>query len=141
MLTIVILLALIAGTVSLSGLFGLLNQIVGGLAIWGYLVSLTALLVFVLVVLAVYRLVPTAPPTLREALLPAIVAGIGIGLVTNLFSLLAPVLIGGLSGFGVIATIFGVLIWLNLSYQILLYGAAWARLRRDRARARLPAGA
>ena len=38
---------------------------------------------------------------------------------------------GGLSGFGVIATVFGALIWLNFSYQILLYGAAWARLRRD----------
>ena len=58
---------------------------------------------FVLVVLAIYRLVPTAPPSLRAALPPAILAGVGIGLLTNLFGLLAPLLIGGLSGFGVIA--------------------------------------
>ena len=31
----------------------------------------------------------------------------------------------------VIATVFAALIWLNFSYQILLYGAAWARIRRD----------
>ena len=133
--------ALIVGTVSLSSLFALINQYVGDLAIWGYVVPLIALGVFVLVVLAVYKLVPTAPPTLSEALPPAIAAGIGIGVLTNLFSLLAPLLIGSLSGFGVIATVFGVLVWLNFSYQVLLYGAAWARLRRDRARARLrPAG-
>jgi len=39
-----------------------------------------------------------------------------------------------MSGFGVIAAVFGALVWLNLSYQILLYGAAWARVRRDRQR-------
>ena len=97
---------------------------------------LITLLVFVAVVLAVYLLVPTAPPSVREALPPAIVAGVGIGLLTNLFSLLAPLLIGSLSGFGVIATVFGVLVWLNFSYQMLLYGAAWARLRRDHNRVR-----
>ena len=77
---------------------------------------------------------PTAPPSLRAAFWPSVLTGIGIGLLTNLFSLLAPLLIGGIAGFGVIATIFGALVWLNLSYQILLWGAAWARVRRDRER-------
>jgi uncharacterized BrkB/YihY/UPF0761 family membrane protein len=86
----------------------------------------------VLVALAVYKLVPTAPPSLRAALWPAIAAGIGIGLLTDLFSVLTPLLIGSLSGLGIIATVFGALVWLNFSYQILLYGAAWARVRRDR---------
>ncbi len=84
-----------------------------------------------LVVLAIYKLVPTAPPSFRAAVLPAVVAGVGIGLLTNLFGILAPWLIGGLSAFGVVATAFAVLIWLNFSFQMLLYGAAWARLRRD----------
>jgi uncharacterized BrkB/YihY/UPF0761 family membrane protein len=87
--------------------------------------------VMIAAALLVYMVVPTAPPSLRAALPPAILAGIGIGLLTNLFSLLAPLLIGGLAGFGVIATVFGALVWLNFSYQILLYGAAWARVRRD----------
>lgn len=131
--TIIILIALIAGTISLSSLWALLDELVGDLAIWRYVVPLISMAVFTVVVLAVYRLVPTLPPGWRAALPPAIVAGIGIALLTNLFSLLAPLLIGGLAGFGLIATVFGALVWLNFSYQILLYGAAWARLRRDRA--------
>jgi Predicted membrane protein len=130
--TIVVLIALIGGTLSLSGIWAALDQLVGGLVFWRYLAPAIALAVMVLVVLAVYRLVPTAPPSLRAALPPAIAAGVGIGILTNVFSLLTPVLIGGMSGFGVIAAVFGALVWLNFSYQILLFGAAWARVRRDR---------
>lgn len=133
-ITIVVLIGVMAGTVSLSGVWVLLDQLVGGLLFWRYLAPALALAVMVLVVLSVYRLVPTAPPSLRAALPPAIVAGVGIGILTDVFSLLAPLLIGGLSGFGVIAAVFGALVWLNFSYQILLYGAAWARVRRDRQR-------
>ena len=132
--TVLGLIAVVIGTVLLSSVWALVDQLVGDLAVWKYVVPLLALVVFILVVLAVYKLVPTAPPSFRAALVPAIVAGIGIGVLTNLFGLLAPLLIGGLSGFGVIATAFGVLIWLNFDFQILLYGAAWARLRRDRER-------
>lgn len=131
-LTIVMLIIVVIGTVSLSGLWATLDRIVGDLAIWGYVVPLLILGIMAVVSLGVYKLVPTAPPSLRAALPPAIVAGVGIGLLTNLFGLLTPWLIGGLSGLGVIATVFGALVWLNFSYQILLYGAAWARVRRDR---------
>ena len=130
-ITIIVLILLLIGTVLVSSVWALINVYVSDFAIWGYLVPIIALAVFVVVVLTVYLLVPTAPPSFRAALLPALVAGLGIGLLTNLFGILAPWLIGGLSAFGVIATAFGVLIWLNLSYQMLLYGAAWARLRRD----------
>jgi membrane protein len=132
--TIVVLVALIVGAISLSGVWVALDQVVGGLFFWRYLAPAISLAVMVLIVLAVYCLVPTAPPSLRAALAPAVVAGLAIGILTNLFSLLAPVLIGGMAGFGVIAAVFGALIWLNLSYQILLFGAAWARIRRDRTR-------
>jgi len=130
--TIAVLVALIVGTISLSSVWALLDQFVGGLFFWRYLAPAIALAVMVLVVLAAYCLVPTAPPSLRAALPPAIAAGLTIGILTNVFSLLAPLLIGGMSGFGVIAAVFGALVWLNFSYQILLYGAAWARVRRDR---------
>jgi YihY family inner membrane protein len=133
-LTIGVLIALVVGTVALSGVFAFLDEMVGDLAIWRYVLPLVALAVFVMVVMGVYLLVPTAPPSFRAAIWPAVASGIGIGVLTNLFGVLAPFLIGGLSGFGVIATAFGALIWLNLSYQILLYGAAWATLRRDRER-------
>lgn len=130
-LTVFVLIALIVGTILLSGLWTLLYQVVGELDIWRWAAPAIALAVMILVVLAVYRFVPTRPPSWRAALLPAIVAGVAIGLLTDLFSLLTPLLIGGLAGLGVIATVFGALVWLNFSYQILFYGAAWARVRRD----------
>ncbi len=133
---ILILIVLIVGTISLSSLWALLDQVVGGLGLWSYAAPAMALAVMSAVVLAVYLLVPTKPPSWRAALLPAIVAGVAIGLLTSLFSVLTPLLIGGLSGFGVIATVFGALVWLNLSYQVMLYGAAWARVRRDREESR-----
>jgi membrane protein len=130
--TIVILVAVIVGTISLGSLWAVLDRLVGDLAVWRYAVPLISLAVMVLIALAVYMVVPTAPPSVRGAFWPAVAAGLGIGLLTNLFSLLAPLLIGGMAGFGVIATVFGALVWLNFSYQILLFGAAWARVRRDR---------
>ena len=95
------------------------------------LMPLLSMLVMTVVVLIVYRFVPTAPPPWRAALPPAVAAGVGIGLLTNLFTVLAPLMVGGLKAFGVIAAVFAAFIWLNFAYQILLYGAAWARYRRD----------
>ncbi|MBA3959976.1 MAG: YihY/virulence factor BrkB family protein [Chloroflexi bacterium] len=90
--------------------------------------------VFILVVLFTYLVVPTSGPPFRSALLPALLAGTGIGLTTALFSVLAPFLVGRLSGLGLLATVFGALVWLRLVFQMLIYGAGWARIRRDRAR-------
>ncbi len=131
-LTVVVLVTLVVGTILLSGVWALLSQVVGAPDIWRWTTPGIALAVMSLVVFAVYRFVPTSPPSWRAALLPAIVAGVAIGVLTNVFSVLTPLLIGGLAGFGVLATVFGALVWLNFSYQILFYGAAWARVRRDR---------
>lgn len=92
--------------------------------------------IFIVVVLLTYLIVPVANPSLRVALPPAILTGTGIGLLTALFSVLAPFLVGRLSGLGLLATVFGALIWLRLTFETLNYGAAWARVRRDRARRR-----
>jgi len=129
--TVVVLIGLMIGTLVLTSVLAYLSGITGGELLF-YATPLAALAVMVAVVLAIYLFVPTAPPSLRDAWLPAVIAGIGIGLLTSLFGVLAPWLVGGLLAFGVIATVFAALIWLNLSYQILLYGAAWARLRRDK---------
>jgi membrane protein len=129
-ITVLVLVGLMLGTLVLNSAFAFLSQQIGG-SFWGIVFPLVALGLTIVVVLGVYLLVPAAPPSWRAALPPAIVAGIGIALLTNLFSLLTPWLIGGLLAFGVIATVFGALIWLSFSYQILLYGAAWARWRRD----------
>lgn len=130
-ITVAVLVGLMLGVIGLSGVFALVSEQVRGGWILQLAFSIAALSVTVIVVLALYLLVPAAPPSWRAALPPAIAAGVGIGLLTSLFSLLTPWLIGGLLAFGIIATVFGALIWLSFSYQILLYGAAWARIRRD----------
>jgi membrane protein len=130
-ITVVVLVGLMLGTIILSSIFALLSERVGDFALLRLATPLVALSIMAVVVLCVYLLVPAAPPSWRAALPPAVAAGIGIGALTSLFSILTPWLLGGLLAFGVIATVFGALIWLSFSYQILLYGAAWARIRRD----------
>jgi YihY family inner membrane protein len=132
-LTVIVLVAVVIAVVSLSGLFAVVESTVGQFVAWRWVGFGLAMLVTIGLVLAVYRLVPSDAPRVREALPPAILGGLGIGLLTSAFSALAPLLIGGLAGFGILATIFGALVWLNLCYQVLLWGAAWARVRRDRA--------
>ena len=85
--------------------------------------------------LAIYRLVPSDRPSRRAALLPALYAGTFIGLLTALFGLLLGFLVTGVVGIGTIAGFFIALIWFNYVFQALLYGAAYARIRRDRERA------
>ena len=99
-LTVLVLVLLIVGTILLSSIWAFLSQFVGGLAFWAYLGPILSLTVMVSIVLAVYLFVPTAPPSFGAAFPPAIAAGVGIGLLTNVFSLLAPWLIGGLLAFG-----------------------------------------
>lgn len=131
-LAIVILVGLVVGSIVLGALWQLLDTRVQDFGLWRFLAPVVGLAAAVLVVWACYLVVPTKPPSWRAALPPAIVAGLGIGLLTALFGLLTPLLIGALAGLGVLATVFGALIWLNFSYQILFFGAAWARVRRDR---------
>lgn len=131
---IVALVLLLIGSISLASLWQLIDPAIDdriGPRVVGPFLSLVVMIVASLIV---YRFVPTDPPGWRAALLPALAAGLGIGLLTLFFATLAPVLIGGLSGLGVVAAVFAAFVWLNYCYQMLLYGAAWARIRRDRAR-------
>lgn len=104
---------------------------IAGVRILGTLATLP---VFIAVVWVTYVIVPTAGPGPRVALLPAVVAGIGIGLLTALFTTLAPLLIGQVAGIGLLAAVFSALVWMRLVFELLIYGGAWARVRRDRAR-------
>jgi membrane protein len=136
-LAVAVLVVLVVGTVALSGVWAYLQTTLEefGPAL-SIVMPLVSIVLVTLVVLVVYLFVPTAPPTWGEALPPAIVAGVGIGLLTNLFTVLAPLMVGGLAAFGVVATAFAAFVWLNFCFQLLLFGAAWARYRRDTARLR-----
>ncbi|MFL5685649.1 MAG: YihY/virulence factor BrkB family protein [Chloroflexota bacterium] len=88
-------------------------------------------LITVLVVLGVYQLVPPRRPPLRATIPPAVVAGLAIFLLGQLFLFAAPRIVGTAALAGPLATAFIALAWLSFSYQGLLYGAAWVRVRDD----------
>ena len=89
------------------------------------------ILVTVGVVLVIYRIVPPRSPSLRSAVVPAIVAGLGIYLLGQVFLFAAPRIVGVAALAGSLATAFIALAWLSFSFQILLLGAAWVRVRDD----------
>jgi uncharacterized BrkB/YihY/UPF0761 family membrane protein len=89
-----------------------------------------------LLVLMVYVVVPPDGPSFRQAFWPAVVIGLIIGLFTALFGWIAPLLVRHWLALGIVGSVFIALIWLNLVFQALIYGAAFARLRRDRDRVR-----
>lgn len=138
----------VIGVLSLVGMVFaavLLNTIVGtvstvvvlpGFDLFVLLTPALACLAAVVVCLVVFVVVPVHGPSVRAARAPAVFAGVAIGLLTALFGLAAPLLVQGFAALGVIASVFAALVWLNFVFQALLYGAAWACIRRDRERAK-----
>jgi len=86
----------------------------------------------VVVIAIVYRVVPPRSPSWKAIWLPAIVAGVGIVALSQLFLFVAPRLIGAALVAGSLATAFIALAWLSFTFQALLLGAAWVRVRDDR---------
>ena len=97
------------------------------------IVPLLAILAVPIFVGFLYRVVPNVRVPWRDLVPPAIVVGIVVGLLTQLFVLIAPLLIGVLAVFGAFAVVFAALAWLSLVFQALLIGAAWTRIRMDNA--------
>jgi membrane protein len=95
-----------------------------------------SLLASIFVCFVLYVMVPVNAPSRGAAWLPAVVAGSALGLLTTLFSLIAPLLVRGFVALGVIASVFIALVWLNFVFQGLLYGASWASIRRNNERQR-----
>lgn len=100
-----------------------LRAILGG---WPFLLALGVGLVFV-----IYRTLPPGTPSVRAIWLPAVVVGIVIVALSQLFLMLAPLLVGAARLAGSLATAFIALAWLSFTFQALLYGAAWVRVREE----------
>lgn len=83
----------------------------------------------VLIVVMIYRVVPPHPPTWRAIWLPGVVAGTAIVALSQLFAFLAPRIVGAASLAGPLATAFIALAWLSFTFQVLLLGASWVRVR------------
>jgi membrane protein len=78
---------------------------------------------------AIYRFVPPIRPPFTAVGPPALLGGIAIVAMTQVFTLLAPRLVGANAFYGTLGTVFVALAWLNLIAIVLLIGAAWVRVR------------
>jgi YihY family inner membrane protein len=87
-----------------------------------------------LLAVGIYVAIPPDGPSLRQAFWPAVIFGVVVGLFTALFGWIAPLLGRNFLTLGIVGSVFMALLWMNLTFQALVFGAAWARLRRDRAR-------
>lgn len=76
-----------------------------------------------------YRYVPSRRVPWRALLLPAILVGLVLAVFTQLFTLIAPRLVGAAALYGTFVALFGLLAWLSIGFNILMFGAAWAEVR------------
>lgn len=83
------------------------------------------------VIFLAYRTLPPRTPRVRAIWLPAVIAGVAIVALSQLFLTLAPLLVSAAALAGSLATAFIALAWLSFTFQALLYGAAWVRVRDD----------
>ena len=88
------------------------------------------------VVLTMYRTLPPVSPRWRSISIPAIVVGIVVVILSQVFSLLVPRLVGVAALAGSLASGFIALAWLSFTFQAILYGAAWVRARDELGRRR-----
>jgi len=115
---------------------------VGVLRVLGDVISLALGVLPVLATMAavilVYRIVPIPSPQWRAVIVPGVGVGLVLTILARVFIFVAPRLIGAAAFIGSLATAFAALAWLGLSFQAILFGAAWVR---DRANRITPAGA
>ena len=110
-----------------------------GAALISIVTSVPALVVVAIgAVISIYRVLPARTPAWSSLLLPAMVVAVVVVALAQAFVLLAPRLVGFAALAGALATLFIALVWLSLTFQALLYGAAWVRVRDDRARRAAP---
>jgi YihY family inner membrane protein len=87
-----------------------------------------------LVMALVYRTVPPQAPRWSAVLLPAAVAALIIVVLSQVFVYVAPRLVGAAALAGSLATAFVALAWLSFTFQAVLYGASWVRVRDEAGR-------
>ncbi len=97
--------------------------------LWQLASPLGSFVLFVGVVSAVYRFVPAERLPVRAFLRPAIFVGLVLAGFTQLFTFIAPRMVGFAALYGAFVTIFAILAWLSIGFNVLLLGASWARVR------------
>jgi membrane protein len=90
---------------------------------------LSTWLLFTVGIAVVYRFVPNTRVQIGDLGWPAILAGTVIAIFTQIFTFIAPRMLQWAALFGALLSVFAVLIWLSISLNVLLFGAAWVKVR------------
>jgi membrane protein len=90
---------------------------------------LATFLLFVTGTVLVYRYVPGSPVGWRVLLLPALLVGVILAGFAQLYAFFAPMLTHMAAIYGTFVAFFAILAWLSISFNVLLYGASWTRVR------------
>jgi len=88
-------------------------------------------LLFVIGTMLVYRYVPGKHVPWRALLLPAVLVGIVLAGFAQLYAFLAPLLTKMAAIYGTFVAFFAILAWLSISFNVLLFGACWTRIREQ----------
>jgi membrane protein len=90
---------------------------------------LGSFLLFVAGTMLVYRYVPGKHVPWRALVLPAVLVGVALAGFAQLYALLAPLLTRMAAIYGTFVAFFAILAWLSISFNLLLFGACWTRVR------------
>lgn len=92
---------------------------------------LGSFLLFVTGTVLVYRYVPAKHVPWRALVLPALLAGVILAGFTQLYAFFAPLLTKMAAVYGTFVAFFAILAWLSISFNVLLFGACWTRVREQ----------
>jgi len=109
-------------TVAPAGVAGLLLQAVAPVG---------SFLLFVAGTVLVFRYVPAKHVPWRTLLLPAILVGVTLAGFAQLYAFFAPLLTRMAAIYGTFVAFFAILAWLSISFNVLLFGACWTRVREQ----------
>lgn len=100
-----------------------------GRVAWTVAPPALSVLLFVAIAALVYRFVPARRLPARAYGWPAVVAGVVLAAFTQVFTFLAPRLVGAAALYGTFVAGFALLAWLSMGFNVLLLGGAWTRVR------------
>ena len=130
--------AAVAAAVTSVALFAAIDLVIGtpespargAMVVFGSPVFLA--LAACLLVISGYRALPPSAPSWHALVIPAVLVGAILVILAQAFAFVVPRLVGVAELAGSLASVFVALAWLSLSFQALLLGAAWVRVREER---------
>lgn len=98
-------------------------------ALWQLATPIGSFLLFVTGTVLVFRFVPGNRVAGRAYLRPAILVGLALAVFAQVFTIIAPLMTRIASIYGPFVAVFALLAWLAISFNVLLLGASWTRVR------------